>query len=96
MKIAASKHDVVAIRIADASEESLPDLGLVKFYDPESTQTLWVDTGSAAVRRAVDARAEAHSRNVEETMRRYGIDMATMHTGEDFVKPLRALFARRS
>ncbi len=96
LKLVAGKHDLVALRLVDRREERMEDLGMVKFYDPESTQTLWVDTGSAAVRRAVDARAEAHSRNVEETMRRYGIDMATMHTGEDFVKPLRALFARRS
>ncbi|MBR4774148.1 MAG: DUF58 domain-containing protein [Bacteroidales bacterium] len=96
LKLAAGKHDLVALRLVDRREERMEDLGLVKFYDPESTQTLWVDTGSAAVRRAVDARAAAHAREVEETMRRYGIEMATMHTGEDFVKPLRALFARRS
>lgn len=96
LKLAAGKHDLVALRLVDRREERMEDLGLVKFYDPESTQTLWVDTGSAAVRRAVDARAAAHTREVEETMRRYGIDMATMRTGEDFVKPLRALFARRS
>ena len=96
LKLAAGKHDLVALRLVDRREERMEDLGMVKFYDPESTQTRWVDTGSAAVRRAVDARADAHAREVEETMRRYGIDMATMHTGEDFVKPLRALFARRS
>ena len=96
LKLAAGKHDLVALRLVDRREEKMEDLGLVKFYDPESTETLWVDTGDAAVRRAVDARTAAHSREVEETMRRYGIDMATMHTGEDFVVPLRGLFARRS
>ena len=96
LKLVAGKHDLVALRLVDRREERMEDLGMVKFYDPESTQTRWVDTGSAAVRRAVDAHADAHAREVEETMRRYGIDMATMHTGEDFVKPLRALFARRS
>ena len=74
----------------------MENLGMVKFYDPESTETLWVDTGSASVRRAVDARTAVHSREVEETMRRYGVDMATMHTGEDFVAPLRNLLSRRS
>ena len=96
LKLAAGKHDLVALRLVDRREEKMEDLGLVKFYDPESTETLWVDTGDAAVRRVVDARTAAHSREVEETMRRYGIDMATMHTGEDFVAPLRGLFARRS
>ncbi len=96
LKLTAGKHDLVALRLVDRREERMENLGLVKFYDPESTETLWVDTGSAAVRRAVDARIAARNREVEETMRRYGVDMATMYTGEDFVKPLRALFSRRS
>ena len=96
LKLTAGKHDLVALRLVDRREERMENLGLVKFYDPESTETLWVDSGSAAVRRAVDARMAAHSREVEETMRRYGVDMATMYTGEDFVKPLRNLFVRRS
>ena len=95
LKLTAGKHDLVALRLVDRREEHVADLGLVKLYDPESEETLWVDTGSAAVRRAVDARAVAHVREVEDTMRRYGVDMATMYTGEDFVKPLRALFSRR-
>ena len=96
LKIAASKHDIVALRLVDCREEHLEDLGLVKFYDPESTETLWVDTGSASVRRVVDARAAMQAEQTERTMLRYGIDMATLHTGEDFVKPLRTLLKKRS
>ena len=96
LKLAAGKHDIVALRLIDRREERLEDLGLVKFYDPESTETLWVDTGSAEVRRAVDARTDELARKTEQTMRRYGIDMATLYTGEDFVKPLKNLLARRS
>ena len=96
LKLTAGKHDLVALRLVDRREERMENLGLVKFYDPESTETLWVDTGSAAVRRAVDARTAAHTREVEDTMRRYGFDMATMRTGEDFVAPLRNLLSRRS
>ena len=96
VKLAAGKHDLVALRLVDRREECLENLGLVKFYDPESSRTLWVDTGSAAVRRKVDARFAEHQHEVETVMRRYGVDMATMHTGEDFVKPLKALLSRRS
>ncbi len=96
LKLVAGKHDMVALRLVDRREEQMSNLGLVKFYDPESGETLWIDTGDAAVRRAVDARMAHHARQTEATMQRYGIDMATMHTGEDFVKPLRALLDRRS
>ncbi len=96
LKLAAGRHDLVALRLVDRREEHLENLGLVKFYDPESTETLWVDTGNATVRRMADARYEQRSRQTEQLMKRYGIDMATMYTGEDFVKPLRALLSRRS
>lgn len=96
LKIATGKHDIVALRLVDRREQELSNLGLIKFYDPESTETVWVDTGSASVRRVVNARQAEHERQVEETMKRYGVDMATIYTGEDFVKPLRNLLNRRN
>ena len=96
LKIATGKHDIVALRLVDRREQELSNLGLIKFYDPESTETVWVDTGSASVRRVVNARQAEHERQVEETMKRYGVDMATIYTGEDFVKPLRNLLSRRN
>jgi hypothetical protein len=74
----------------------MSNVGLAKFYDPESGETLWVDTGSAEVRKMVDRRFEEHGKELDQTMRRYGVDMTTLWTGEDFVKPLRGLFAKRS
>ena len=96
MKIAAGKHDIVALRLVDRREEKLENLGLMKFYDPESTETVWIDTGDAGVRRMADARMAEQTARTETTLRRYGIDMATLHTGEDFVVPLRELLSRRS
>ena len=96
LKLVAGKHDLVALRLVDRREPKLMDLGLVKFYDPESTRTVWIDTGNAEVRRMADTRYAEHEQQVESTMKRYGVDMATLWTGEDFVKPLKNLLARRS
>ena len=96
LKLVAGKHDLVALRLVDRREAKLTNLGLVKFYDPESTRTVWIDTGNSEVRRMADTRYAEHERQVESTMKRYGVDMATLWTGEDFVKPLKNLLARRS
>ena len=96
LKLVAGKHDLVALRLVDRREAKLTNLGLVKFYDPESTRTVWIDTGNAEVRRMADTRYAEHEQQVESTMKRYGVDMATLWTGEDFVKPLKNLLARRS
>ena len=96
LKLVAGKHDLVALRLVDRREAKLENLGMVKFYDPESTRTVWIDTGNAEVRRRADAHYAEHEQKVDTTMKRYGIDMATLWTGEDFVKPLKNLLARRS
>lgn len=95
LKIAAEKHDLVAIRVADEKEKRLPDLGLVKFYDPESATTLWVDTSSNEARRQFAKTYSTYENNVHTIMKRYGIDNTEVLTGEDFVKPLLKLFKMR-
>ncbi|MCQ2294365.1 MAG: DUF58 domain-containing protein [Bacteroidales bacterium] len=95
IKIASHKHDLVAIRIADEKEARLPDLGLAKFYDPETSETIWIDTADASIRQAFADRYAAHVREVEESLKKYGIDQAVLFTGEDYVKELKKLFDRR-
>ena len=96
LKIAAGKHDLVSIRIADEKEEHLPDLGLVKFYDPESGITQWVDTSDKGIRARFEQHSSEHIQQVEDIFTKYGIDSTTLYTGEDFVKPLIKLFKMRS
>ncbi len=95
LKIAAGKHDIVAIRIVDEREEHLPDIGLVKFYDPETAETLWIDTSDPRIRNDFESRYTGHSIRVADSLRKYGIDQAVLYTGEDYVKELKKLFERR-
>ena len=95
LKIASKKHDIVAIRITDEKEKSLPDLGLVKIYDPETDKTLWIDTSSKDVRNDFEQSYNDHSRYVNETFRKYGIDNVEISTGQDYVKQLMKLFKQR-
>lgn len=96
LKMASGKHDVVALRLIDRGERNLANLGLVKFYDPENDATMWVDTSRKAVRQLADSRFAEHEERVDKTLQRYGVDVASLTTGEDFVGPLRNLLARRS
>ena len=95
LKIASGKHDVVAIRIADEKEAHLPDLGLAKFYDPETGETIWIDTADRASRNEFAYRYSSHVNKVEATLKKYGIDQTVLYTGEDYVKELKKLFERR-
>jgi uncharacterized protein (DUF58 family) len=96
LKMASGKHDVVALRLVDRGERNLANLGLVKFYDPESNATMWIDTSRKDVRQVADSRFAEHEERVDKTLQRYGVDVASLTTGEDFIGPLRNLLARRS
>lgn len=95
LKIVSKKHDIVSIRITDDREKALPDLGLVKIYDPETQQTLWVDTSSTEVRNNFADAYRQHSNYVNEVFRKYGIDNVEISTGQDYVKQLMRLFKQR-
>ena len=95
LKIASGKHDLVAIRIADEKETRLPDLGLAKFYDPETDETIWIDTADSTIRNEFASRYASHVTRVEEVLKKYGIDQTVLYTGEDYVKELKKLFERR-
>src|SRR4051812_22024413 len=50
LKLLAQRHDVVAVTVDDPAEHDLPDIGLARFVDPETGQTLDVDTSDPEVR----------------------------------------------
>ena len=95
IKIASGKHDLVAIRIADEKEMRLPDLGLAKSYDPETGETIWIDTADSTIRNEFASRYSSHVAKVDEVLKKYGIDQTVLYTGEDYVKELKKLFERR-
>ena len=51
-KILCKRHDMLAVSVMDPREMELPPVGLVEFEDPETGETMLVDTGDAAFREA--------------------------------------------
>lgn len=95
LKIAAQKHDVIAIQVSDKYDRTLPDLGLVRMSDKESGLSRWVNTSSLKVRTSFEQRAKIQALQVRDAFRKAGVDVAYAETGQDYVKPLMNLFKRR-
>ncbi len=95
IKIAARKHDVVAIRNYDKREAELTDIGLVRIYDNESGEMRWLDTSSKKVRTAWAARWQKHQKYLDSIFYKSGVDKVEIGTHEDYVKPLLGMFRRR-
>ncbi|TND08128.1 MAG: hypothetical protein FD123_2522 [Bacteroidetes bacterium] len=95
LKVANRKHDLVAMRIYDRREQELPDIGLVRIYDPESGSLQWVNTSRSSVREAYRRNAKIHEARLRDIFKRSGVDNAQIATGENYIKPLMNLFRRR-
>jgi uncharacterized protein (DUF58 family) len=95
LRIAARKHDIIAMKVFDEREVELPDVGLLNVKDAESGEMMWLDTTSLSVRRAYQEHWEKSRRENKEVMKRNGVDIVEFRTDEDYVKPLIQFFKSR-
>ena len=95
LKIAANRHDIVALQISDKGEAEIPNLGLLELQDPETGKRFWADTSSQKVRDSYANWWITLTNNNLDIFRHAGIDVAQLYTDEDYVPALSALFARR-
>lgn len=89
------KHDLVALRIRDTGENKLPELGLVRFEDPETGRLKWIDTSSKRIRNHLEKWMDRENRILHETLRRSGVDYTELYTDKDYVNNLIKLFKMR-
>ncbi|MBE9492642.1 MAG: DUF58 domain-containing protein [Bacteroidetes bacterium] len=95
LKIASTKHDIVALRIYDQRETELPNIGLAQVYNKETNTKTWVDTTRKAVRNNYSRWWKEHENYLNNLFLRNGIDVAKIRTDQDYVKPLMQLFKIR-
>jgi uncharacterized protein (DUF58 family) len=95
LKLLAQRHDVIAITIEDPSERRLPDVGLARFVDPETNETLDVDTSNAFVRKAYEETVTAEFLERRKLLRRLAIDEIAVRTDTGYLEPLLKFFRGR-
>lgn len=96
LTIANRKHDVVAIQVYDRRIEDLPSIGLLKVKDAETGHEQWIDTSSAAVRKAQREWWKKQCGALQETFTKSNVDAISIRTDQDYVKALLNLFAKRN
>jgi uncharacterized protein (DUF58 family) len=95
IKIANKKHDLIAVRVFDERELELPDVGLIRARDAETSKQIWVDSSDRRVRRQYNNWYKAHLEYLSETFVRSGVDVVKIATDQDYIKPLLGLFRKR-
>jgi len=81
----ALRHEVTAVRIFDALEMDLPDLGLVTMRDAETGEQIVVDTHNKRFRERFAAAAERRETGLREALAKAGVDTLELGTDDDLV-----------
>ena len=96
LRMVSRRHDTVAVQLQDPREKSLPSLGLVTLFDPETNRARLLDTGSRVVRQAFRQSSLDRNTQLKVLFRRARVDHVEIQCGEDFVDPLAKFFRARA
>ena len=95
LKIASSKHDIVAIEVYDERDRELPDVGIIEVEDAETGQREWLDTSSRKVRQYWREKFDEEHTKMQSLLKHNRIDRASVATDGDYVAELIKMFKQR-
>ncbi|MCK5841657.1 MAG: DUF58 domain-containing protein [Candidatus Sabulitectum sp.] len=95
LKVFSRKHDLVGIHVYDPRELRVPDVGRIRFRDPESGKESVVNTSSSSWQRAFAAKVQEQTAKRELLCKRTKLDIVSISTTEDLILPLRRFFHLR-
>ena len=94
-KVAARRHDVVAVRVVEPRERAIPPAALVDLVDAETGARQTVDFGSQAVRDAYARAGDDRDRDFRRWCATSGVVGVDLPTTSDPISPLIRFFAAR-
>jgi len=95
IRIAARKHDLIALELYDPREREIPAIGLVPFHDPESGEVHWMDSSSKKFREAFGRTADLQARKREDFFKSVQIDRIALSVDKPYDRPLIKFFRTR-
>lgn len=78
-------NELVAVRLWDPREISLPEAGMIVMEDAETGEQLMVDTSSPAFRRRFQEVVAQHEAGLQAALRQAHVDLYSVSTSEDLV-----------
>jgi uncharacterized protein (DUF58 family) len=82
----ARRHEVIAVRLVDPRERSLPDIGFVILTDAETGEHLFIDTHDRRFRKRFEDAAHRRDDALATTFAHAGVDVLELSTEEDLVR----------
>ena len=82
------RHEVVALRVIDAADDELPNVGLVVVEDAETGEQLVIDSGDPLLRARLRVGVEERDARLDAGMRRAGVPIHRIGTDADLATAL--------
>ncbi len=95
LRVAASRHDLTAISIADPREAELPPIGLIELEDAETGELVLVDTRDAKLRQNFRVLTGEERRRRHELFRSAGVGEIELWTDRPYVDEIVRFFRAR-
>ncbi len=89
------RHTVVAVEVVDPLELSLPPVGQLVVRDPETGDTLVVDTSDADLRGRYREAAAQQRAQIQQSISRAGAEHLRLRTDQDWVGQMVRFFQQR-
>jgi uncharacterized protein (DUF58 family) len=95
LRVAARRHDLVALHITDPREKEIPNVGLMEIEDPETGEMMLVDSGSSFFRKQYANSVKTRSTELANFFKVNGVDRIDISTQGDYVDPIIRFFKKR-
>jgi uncharacterized protein (DUF58 family) len=95
LKVTAKKHDLTGIRVFDAIDQALPNVGIIPALDPETGERGWLNTASRNVRQKY---WQANHNKIDfyrKNFHRNGAGVVEIGVEQSYVKQLMGYFKTR-
>ena len=81
----AAHHNLIALQVTDHAEQTLPNVGMMRFFDIASGRLRWLDSASPHLRKAFQLQASALQEQQRALFARIGVVLHQCHTdGDEF------------
>ena len=95
LKIAGKKHDITGIRVYDAREEKMLNIGVVEMIDAESGRLITVDTTSKKARMNYEKKYHEKVNYFKDIFSKCGSGTVNTRVDESYVTKLLGYFKSR-
>lgn len=96
LRIAAKRHDIVGVHVADPNEEQLPPVGLFRAVDAETGERIWIDTDNPSVRSTYTNWYRENFKYFKSIFNKTGVDFMSIRTTESYVNAMMSFFQSRA